>query len=84
MAPRLKRLSGRDAASILTRFGFEVVGTRGSHCKLRRVLPSGERQTLTIPLHSSLAQGTLLAIYRQACRFILESELRRFFYSDSI
>jgi predicted RNA binding protein YcfA (HicA-like mRNA interferase family) len=82
MSRRLKQLSGRDVAAILVRFGFDVVATRGSLCKLRRTLPSGERQTITIPLHVSLATGTLHAIYRQAARFVAEKDLQPHFYSD--
>src|SRR6516164_4882916 len=81
MSLRLKTLSGRDVAAIFVRLGFQVVATRGSHCKLRRNMPSGERQTLTIPLHASLATGTLHAIYRQACRFVDASDLQAHFYS---
>ena len=77
---RLRSLSGRDVAAILGRFGFEVVGSRGSHCKLRRTLSTGQRQTLTIPLHRSLATGTLHAIYRQALRFVAETDLQSHFY----
>src|SRR5262249_41257411 len=81
MSQRLKTLSGRDVAAIFVRLGFQVVTTRGSHCKLRRTLRSGERQTLTIPLHASLATGTLHAIYRQASRFIAAGDLEAHFYS---
>ena len=83
MSLRLKQLSSRDGAAVLVRFGFDVVGTRGSHCKMRRTLPAGERQTLTIPLHASLAPGTLHAIYRQACRFVPEADLQPHFYSGA-
>jgi len=83
MSLRLKQLSGRDVAAALVQFAFEVVATRGSHCKLRRTLPSGERQTLTIPLHASLAVGTLQAIYRHASRFIPEAELQPHFYTGT-
>src|SRR6516225_416924 len=82
MSLRLKALSGRDVAAIFVQLGFHVVATRGSHCKLRRTLPSGEWRTLTIPLHASLATGTLHAIYRQACRFVDASDLQAHFYSD--
>ena len=81
MSLRLRQLSGREVAAALVRFGFEVVASRGSHCKLRRMLPSGERQTLTIPMHASLAPGTLHAIYRHACRFLSENALQPHFYS---
>jgi hypothetical protein len=56
--------------------------TRGSHAKLRRVTRGGESQTLTLPLHRDLDAGTLQAIYRQATRFIAESDLRAWFHTD--
>ena len=82
MPPKLRRLSGSDVISILRSFGFEVVTQRGSHVKLRR--PGGEgSQVLTIPSHRELDAGTLRAIFRQACRFIAEQDLRpRFFTGD--
>jgi len=82
MPPRLRRLSARDILAILQGFGFEVVATRGSHAKLRRLTRDDQRQTLTVPLHKDLDVGTILAIYRQAARFIPESDLRARFYSD--
>ena len=81
MPPRLRRLSAREVLAALKRFGFEVVATRGSHAKLRRVTEGGERQTLTVPLHKDLDIGTIGAIYRQATRFIPEYDLRPWFYS---
>lgn len=80
--PRLRRLTAREVLKILADFGFVVVTTRGSHAKLVRVLPSGSRQTVTVPVHRQLATGTLQAIYRQASRFIAESDLQRRFFSD--
>jgi predicted RNA binding protein YcfA (HicA-like mRNA interferase family) len=82
MPQRLRRLAARDVLAILKGFGFEIVATRGSHAKLRRVTAGGERQTLTLPLHKDLDVGTIQAIYRQATRFIAESDLRTRFYSD--
>ena len=82
MAPRLKRLSGREVLRALGRFGFEVVATKGSHAKVRRTLPDGTRQSLTVPLHKELAPGTSRAIYRHARRFIPELELRPWFFHD--
>ncbi len=82
MPQRLRRLSARDVLAVLQGFGFEVVATRGSHAKLRRVIRDDQRQTLTVPLHKDLDVGTIQAIYRQAARFIPESELRASFYSD--
>lgn len=83
MPPKLRSLGGRDVLRALGACGFVVVSTRGSHAKLRRILADGTRQTLTIPLHRTLAAGTLQAIFRQACRYVPEAELRpRFFGRD--
>lgn len=82
MSPRLKALSGRDLVSVLRHFGFEVVATRGSHAKLRRESPDGARQTITIPLHKELAPGTLLAIYRQALKYVPEPDLTPWFFAS--
>ena len=82
MPPRLRRLSARDVLSALESFGFELVATRGSHAKLRRVANDGSRETLTVPVHKKLDLGTIQAIYRQAARFIPEAELRPWFYSE--
>lgn len=82
MATRLRSLSGRDVVRILNGFGFDVVATRGSHAKLRRMTASGERQILTIPLHKDLAPGTLHAIYRQALKFVAAEQLRRHFFHE--
>ena len=79
---RLRQLSGRDVAGALRTFGFNVVSTRGSHAKLRRVLPDGTRQTLTIPLHSRLATGTAQALFRQAARYVSEEQLKPFFFTE--
>jgi hypothetical protein len=68
--PRPRRLSGDEVVSILACYGFVSVAQRGSHVKLQRTNEAGGRDT-----------GTLVAIFRQACRFISESELRPHFYS---
>ena len=80
--PRLKVLSGQDILEILRAFGFSSVSQRGSHVKLQRSLAGGTHQSLTVPLHRELDRGTLLAIYRQALRFISERQLRSHFYHE--
>ena len=80
--PKPKRLSGQDVIRIFLSLGFQQVAQHGSHVKLRRILTDGARQTLTIPAHDELDKGTTLAIYRQALRYVGESELRPHFYSD--
>ena len=81
MSPKLRRLSGREVINILRRFGFEEHSQRGSHVKLRRVDGRG-KATLTIPRHQEMDTGTLQAVFRQACRYIPEEELRPHFYAD--
>jgi predicted RNA binding protein YcfA (HicA-like mRNA interferase family) len=80
--PKLRTLSGNDLYRIFAGFGFRLHSQRGSHIKLRRTLASGVHQTLTIVLHAEVDRGTLHAIYRQALRFIPESNLRPHFYTD--
>ena len=83
MSASLRRLSGEDVARILERLGFQRVSQRGSHVKLRRISAGGTKETLHIPLHSELKTGTLRAIYRQACQFVEETQLRPHFYADA-
>ncbi len=80
--PRLRRLTSKEVLRILGGFGFEVVSVRGSHAKLVRVSDSGERQVLTVPMHSQLVIGTVRAIYRQAARLFPGDDLRPHFFSD--
>ncbi|MDO8490127.1 MAG: type II toxin-antitoxin system HicA family toxin [bacterium] len=79
---RMKILSGHGVVSIFVGFGFSVVSQKGSHIKLARVLPSGERQVLTLPLHSELDRGTLRALFRQASYYIPEDALIPHFFHD--
>jgi predicted RNA binding protein YcfA (HicA-like mRNA interferase family) len=80
--PRLRRLSGSEVIHILERFDFAIYSQRGSHVKLRRVSPTGEKQTLTIPRHRELDTGTLRAIFRQASRYVSSEDLMPYFYVD--
>lgn len=54
-------LSGTAVAKALERGGFEHIATRGSHAKYR-----SDGRTVIVPLHRSLAPGTLRSILRQA------------------
>jgi predicted RNA binding protein YcfA (HicA-like mRNA interferase family) len=80
MPPRIRALSAREVLAALQSVGFEVASIRGSHAKLRRITPAGENQVLTVPLHKELSRGTLHAIFRQACRFVPDAELRPLFF----
>lgn len=79
---KLRVLSGEELLGIFLHFGFQVVSQAGSHVKLRRLRADGTKQTLTIVLHAELDKGTLKAVYRQALRYVSESELRPWFYSE--
>jgi len=82
LSPKLKRLSGTQVVAIMAKFGFHVHSQRGSHVKLLRTGKSGEKQTLTIPLHAELDPGTVRAIMRQAARYIPETELQPHFFCE--
>jgi predicted RNA binding protein YcfA (HicA-like mRNA interferase family) len=81
--PRLHRLSGGEIIKILEGFGFEVISIKGSHHKLRRVVDE-EKQTLHVPVHGrkTVATGTLHSIYKEACKYIPEDDLKPHFYTD--
>ena len=79
--PKLKRLSGREVISILQKFGFVVASQKGSHVKLARTPPTGDRQILTVPNHPELDTGTCRAILRQASRYVPLTDLHPYFYS---
>ena len=77
--PRLRRLSGDEVVALLGRLGFTIHSQRGSHIKLRRVTPEGEKQTLTVPRHRQLDTGTCRAIVRQASRYVSADDLAPFY-----
>jgi predicted RNA binding protein YcfA (HicA-like mRNA interferase family) len=80
--PKLRALSGEDLLRIFGLFGFAKLSQRGSHVKLRRVTAEGSRQTLTIVDHRDVDKGTLRAIFRQALRYIPESEISKYFFTE--
>lgn len=79
--PRLRHLSGGEVLEILRDFGFEPASQLGSHIKVRRLI-AGQAQSLTVPNHREIDRGTLQAIFRQASRFIPETDLRSRFYTE--
>ena len=79
---RLRRLSSAQVIAILGEFGFAVFSQRGSHIKLRRKADGGGNQTLMVAQRRQIPVGTLYDIYRQACRYIPEAQLRQHFYTD--
>lgn len=62
MTPALPVVSGAETIRALGAAGFQNVGQRGSHIKLRN---AGGR-TVIVPMHDELARGDLRSILRQA------------------
>jgi len=79
--PKPKRLSGSDIIQIFKQFGFVIENQKGSHVKLVRFEHDG-KQVLLISKHKELKTGAVVGIFRQASRYISESELLEHFYSD--
>ncbi len=76
-----KKLSGKDLVKIFKVFGFDVVGQKGSHIKLKKHLVGIEsKQIMTIPNHKEIDKGTLKVIYNQATRYIAEEKLKGHFF----
>ena len=76
-----KRLSGSDTVKIFEQFGFAIESQRGSHVKLSR-FENNIKQVLLISNHKELKTGAVVGIFKQATRYIQESELRTHFYSN--
>jgi len=62
---KLPVLSARDVLRALNRAGFEQVGQKGSHIRLKAVR-SGSVRIVDVPNHPEIARGTLLSIIRQS------------------
>lgn len=62
MSPALPVVSGKETARALERVGFEQVGQRGSHVKLKR----DDGRIVIVPMHRELAPGTLRSVLQQA------------------
>jgi len=59
--PELPRISGKEAIRAFERLGFRQARQKGSHVVLRK-----EAKGCVVPLHGSLAVGTLRNAIRQA------------------
>jgi predicted RNA binding protein YcfA (HicA-like mRNA interferase family) len=59
--PELPRISGKQAIKVFKKLGFSIVRQRGSHVVLRK-----ENKGCVIPVHKSLAVGTLRSAIKQA------------------
>jgi predicted RNA binding protein YcfA (HicA-like mRNA interferase family) len=63
--PKLRRLSGKEVCSILSKNGFQMVRQRGSHILMQKIL-EGTTITIPVPSHKELRIGTLQSIIRQS------------------
>lgn len=79
--PKPRRLSGSDIVQILGQFGFVIENQKGSHVKLVR-FEHTSKQVLLISNHKELKTGAVVGIFKQAARYVPESELRKHFYTD--
>lgn len=62
---KLPVVSGREAIKALARVGFVEIRQAGSHVVLQKKIPGGTN-TLVVPDHPELANGTLRAIIRKS------------------
>jgi predicted RNA binding protein YcfA (HicA-like mRNA interferase family) len=60
---RLANISGKEAARIFQKAGWEPIGQVGSHLVL---VKPGVRVNLSVPQHKELSIGTLRALIRSA------------------
>ncbi len=63
--PKLKPVSGNKLIKALSKAGFQVVGSRGSHVRLKKKDKTGVFIVI-VPLHAEIKKGTLKSILRQA------------------
>jgi len=61
---KLPIISGKELVKLLSKKGFEAVGRKGSHVRMKRKTLDKTLVTV-VPLHKKLDPGTLLAILRQ-------------------
>ena len=62
---KLPILSGREIIKILSKNGFEIVGRKGSHVRMKKI--TATRVLIAIvPDHKEIPPGTLKSIIRQS------------------
>jgi predicted RNA binding protein YcfA (HicA-like mRNA interferase family) len=62
---KLPRISGNDVTKALSKAGFQIVGRRGSHVRLKKKT-ADKVFIVIVPLHPEIKKGTLKSILRQA------------------
>lgn len=56
---KLSSIATKEAIHAFEKIGFIQVSQVGSHLKMRRLLQNGQFQTIIIPNHKLLKEGTL-------------------------
>ncbi len=64
MGEKYPLLAPSEIIKALQKVGFEFVSQRGSHLKMQTVDPP--KKTVIVPMHSTVARGTLRSILKQA------------------
>lgn len=62
---KLPRTSGEAIVKMLSKAGFEIVGRKGSHIRLKKVTKKAVF-IVVVPNHSEITKGTLKSIIRQS------------------
>jgi predicted RNA binding protein YcfA (HicA-like mRNA interferase family) len=62
-------VSGRQLASLLDRYGYEITRQTGSHLRLTSTARDSEHH-ITIPAHDTLRVGTLSSILGEVSRYL--------------
>jgi predicted RNA binding protein YcfA (HicA-like mRNA interferase family) len=65
---RLPVVSGMRMAKAVKKLGYSEVGQKGSHLRLRKILPNGSPCPVTIPMHKELSRGVLISILTDVSR----------------
>ena len=63
--PKMKPVSGIKVVKALGEAGFQVVGRRGSHVRLKKKTQN-TFYIVIVPLHPEIKKGTLKSILRQS------------------
>jgi predicted RNA binding protein YcfA (HicA-like mRNA interferase family) len=58
-------VSGRQVVKALAKAGFEIVGRKGSHVRLKKKTPA-KTYIVIVPMHPEIKRGTLKSIIRQS------------------
>ncbi|MFA5793259.1 MAG: type II toxin-antitoxin system HicA family toxin [Candidatus Gracilibacteria bacterium] len=63
--PKLPRISANEVVRVLEKLGFSQSRQKGSHLIMRKDTPNGNKGCV-VPMHKTLAVGTLRSILRQS------------------